>query len=198
MLQISANMDVRSLALWALAVPLCYAQMYPDCQKGPLASNGVCNTSLPVRARAQALVAALTLDEKLNMTHNNDPGAPRIGLPGYNWWGEALHGIAAAPGVNFSDSGNYSYATSFPQPTTLTASFDTDLIYSVGQVISLEARAFNNANRSGLDYWTPNINPFCDPRWGRGQETPGEDPYVVKSYIQNMVTGLQGGSEPEL
>ena len=167
-------MGLRHLVLWAWTASLCAAQMYPDCVHGPLASNGVCNTSLPAKARAQALVAALTLGEKLNITHNNDPGAPRIGLPGYNWWGEALHGIAGAPGVNFSDSGNFSYATSFPEPITIAAAFDDELTYRVGQTISLEARAYNNANRSGLDFWTPNINPFRDPRWGRGQETPGE------------------------
>jgi xylan 1,4-beta-xylosidase len=80
---------------------------------------------------------------------------------------------------------------------TMASAFDDDLIYAIGDVISTECRAFNNYNRSGLDFWTPNINPFRDPRWGRGQETPGEDTLVVKRYIDNMVTSLQGGRNPE-
>ena len=73
------------------------------------------------------------------------------------------------------------------------AAFDDQLIYDVASVISTEARAFNNANRSGLDFWTPNINPFRDPRWGRGLETPGEDPYHLQSYAKSLISGLQGG-----
>ncbi|KAJ9615772.1 hypothetical protein H2200_001849 [Cladophialophora chaetospira] len=184
------------LALLALLPSLVWAQQYPDCQHGPLANNSVCNTGLSPRERAQGLINAMTVGEKLNLTHNNSPGVARLGLPSYNWWGEALHGVAAAPGVNFSDSGEWSYATSFPQPITMTAAFDNGLLYAIGDVIATEARAYNNANRSGLDYWTPDINPFRDPRWGRGQETPGEDTYVVKQYIDNYVTGLQGGHNP--
>lgn len=172
------------------------AQEHPDCESGPLSNNSVRDTSLPPRQRAQALVDAFTLQEKLNLTHKNSPGVPRLGLPMYNWWGEALHGVAAAPGVQFADEGEWSYATSFLQPITMASAFDDDLIYTISDVISTESRAFNNANRSGLDYWTPNINPFRDPRWGRGQETPGEDTYVVKRYIDNMVTALQGGRDP--
>lgn len=77
------------------------------------------------------------------------------------------------------------------------AAFDDALIHAVATVVSTEARAFNNANRSGLDYWTPNINPYKDPRWGRGQETPGEDPFHIKSYVSALIQGLQGGIEPE-
>lgn len=77
------------------------------------------------------------------------------------------------------------------------AAFDDDLIHAVATVISTEARAFNNANRSGLDYFTPNINPFKDPRWGRGQETPGEDPTHIARYVYSLVTGLQGGVGPD-
>jgi xylan 1,4-beta-xylosidase len=90
---------------------------------------------------------------------------------------EALHGVASSPGVTFASSGNFSYATSFPQPIVMSAAFDDALIEAVATVISTEARAFNNDNRAGLDYWTPNINPYRDPRWGRGQETPGEDAF---------------------
>lgn len=191
-------MSITSVFLLASWLVFCAAQEFPDCTNGPLASNAVCNTTLPVRQRVQGLVDAMTLNEKLTILHNNSPGVPRLGLPTYNWWGEALHGVAGAPGVNFSSSGNWSYATSFPQPLTMAASFDNKLLYAIGDVISTEARAYNSANRSGLDYWTPNINPFRDPRWGRGQETPGEDTFLIKSYIENMVTGLQGGKSPDV
>lgn len=77
------------------------------------------------------------------------------------------------------------------------AAFDDDLIESVASIISTEARAFNNAGRAGLDYWTPNINPFKDPRWGRGQETPGEDPFHSARYVYKLITGLQGGVDPK-
>ena len=156
----------------ALLVTAVAAHEYPDCSSEPLSNNSVCDTSLSARERAQALVNAMNIEEKLNLTHNNSPGVPRLGLPTYNWWGEALHGVAAAPGVQFEDADEWSYATSFPQPILMAAAFNDPLIYSIGEVISTEARAFSNANKAGLDYWTPNINPFRDPRWGRGQETP--------------------------
>lgn len=111
-------------------------------------------------------------------------------------WQEALHGVASSPGVNFSTSGAFSYATSFPQPILLGASFDDALVTAVATVVSTEARAYNNAGRAGLvrlktpfdnicrnvfqDFWTPNINPFKDPRWGRGQ---GEDMLPLAALI---------------
>lgn len=112
-------------------------------------------------ARATALIKLFTIEEKLNNTGHVSPGVPRLGLPAYTWWQEALHGVADSPGVNFSDSGPFSIATSFPQPILMGAAFDDQLITDVATVISIEARAFNNANRAGLDYWTPNIvRPF--------------------------------------
>jgi beta-D-xylosidase 4 len=100
-------------------------------------------------------------------------------------------------GISFAASGNFSFATSFPQPILLGAAFDDPLVKSVASTISTEARAFNNVGRAGLDFWTPNINPFRDPRWGRGQETPGEDPFHVSQYVLNLIDGLQGGIDPE-
>ena len=98
-------------------------------------------------------------------------GAQRLGLPAYDWWNEALHGVAASPGVRFNSTGSpFSYATSFPNTITLAAAFDDDLVHDVADAISTEARAFSNAGFAGLDYWTPNINPYKDPRWGRGHE----------------------------
>lgn len=182
----------------ALLVARSVADLYPDCVNGPLAKNIVCNASASVKDRAEAFVAALKIDEKFNLTGSTSVGVERLGVPSYVWWNEALHGIASSPGVNFSDSGDYSYATSFPQPILMGAAFDDALINAVATVVSTEARAFNNANRSGLDYWTPNINPYKDPRWGRGQETPGEDPYHLKSYVKNLIHGLQGGQDPKI
>jgi beta-D-xylosidase 4 len=122
---------------------------------------------------------------------------PRLGLPAYQWWQEALHGLALSPGVKFAASGTFSHATSFPQPILMGAAFDDTLIKDVATVIGTEARAFSNDGRTGLDFWTPNINPFRDPRWGRGQETPGEDPFHLSSYVNAFINGLQGGLAPK-
>jgi beta-D-xylosidase 4 len=139
-----------------------------------------------------------TLSEKIDNTQNASPGVPRLGLPTYEWWNEALHGIASSPGVSFAEFGDdYSYATSFPQPILMGAAFDDELIRAVATIVSTEARAFNNGNFSGLNYWTPNINPYKDPRWGRGQETPGEDPFHLSSYVHQLISGLQGELDDE-
>ncbi|OAA62902.1 beta-xylosidase [Niveomyces insectorum RCEF 264] len=177
---------------------------FPDCVNGPLANNTVCNPRAAPAARAAALVKAMTLNEKLVNLVNTSPGAPRIGLPPYEWWSEALHGVAASPGVSFNRSGAvaigngskspspFSYATSFPGPITMSAAFDDELIERVATIVSTEARAFSNAGHAGLDFWTPNINPFKDPRWGRGAETPGEDPFRNKGYVRALLRGLEG------
>lgn len=121
-----------------------------------------------------------------------------MGLPAYDWWSEALHGVAYSPGVHFADSGNFSSATSFPNPITISAAFDDALVESIGLAIGAEARAFGNAGRAGLDFWTPNINPFKDPRWGRGLETPGEDPLRVSNYVRSLLRGMEwAGEDPE-
>ncbi|KAI3394356.1 hypothetical protein diail_2866 [Diaporthe ilicicola] len=171
------------------------ATNFPDCSSsGPLGDNSVCDTSLDAVTRAKALVAILTTAEKINATISSSPGVPRLGLPAYEWWSEGLHGVANSPGVSFNaDNGSeFEYATSFPQPITLGATFDDALVHAVATVVSTEARAFSNAGRAGLDFWTPNINPFRDPRWGRGQETPGEDPFHLSSYVKALIAGLEG------
>ncbi|GME30761.1 Glycoside hydrolase family 3 [Neofusicoccum parvum] len=169
---------------------------FPDCVNGPLKDNLVCDSSATPLDRATALVNELTLEEKLNNTGNTSPGVPRLGIPQYQWWNEALHGVAFTfPAKPMTDSGNFSSATSFPQPILMGAAFDDELIYEVASVISTEARAFSNGGHSGLDYWTPNINPYKDPRWGRGQETPGEDPFHLASYVQNLIRGLEGDQD---
>ncbi|KAJ7089098.1 beta-xylosidase [Mycena epipterygia] len=169
---------------------------FPDCTSGPLAHTTVCDTSADPITRAEALIAMFTTSELISNTDNFSSGVPRLGLPEYDWWSEALHGIASSPGVTFADSGDFSYATSFPAPILMSAAFDDAMIKEVATVISTEARAFNNVGRAGLDYFTPNINPFRDPRWGRGQETPGEDPFHISQYVLNLIDGLQGGIDP--
>jgi beta-D-xylosidase 4 len=116
-----------------------------------------------------------------------------MGLPAYNWWSEALHGVAGAPGVGFD--GAFNKATSFPMPILMSAAFDDDLIEKIAVVIGTEARAFGNNNHSGIDYWTPDINPYRDPRWGRGAETPGEDTTRIKGYTARLLRGLEGNGK---
>jgi xylan 1,4-beta-xylosidase len=166
------------------------AQALPNCASGSLASNGICNTSLSPNARAAALVAAMQDSEKLANLVSKSPGVSRLGLPAYNWWSEALHGIAAAPGTQFTSP--TTYATSFPEPVLMAAAFDDDLIYQVGTVIGIEGRAFGNNAHSALDFWSPNVNAFRDPRWGRGGETPGEDILRIKRYADSYIRGMEG------
>ncbi|KAJ3563996.1 hypothetical protein NP233_g8584 [Leucocoprinus birnbaumii] len=187
-----------SLTLAAL-VGISLAQFnysYPDCANGPLKDTVVCDTSKNALIRARALIQMFTIEELTRNADNLSPGVPRLGVPPYQWWSEALHGVAGSPGVTFASSGNFSSATSFPQPIVLGATFDMELVKAAATVTSTEARAFNNAGRAGLDFWTPNINPFRDPRWGRGQETPGEDPFLTSQYVLNLIDGLQGGIDP--
>ncbi|KAK3305651.1 glycoside hydrolase superfamily [Chaetomium strumarium] len=177
-------------AVHAIDLPF---QKYPDCVNGPLAANKVCDRTLSPAQRAAALVAAMTNEEKLQNLVSNSKGAPRLGLPAYNWWSEALHGVAYAPGTQFRKGpGSFNSSTSFPMPLLMAAAFDDDLIERIGTVIGIEGRAFGNAGFSGMDYWTPNVNPFKDPRWGRGSETPGEDVLRVKRYAASMIRGLEG------
>lgn len=168
---------------------------HPDCNNGPLSRTVVCNTSASASERAAALVAMFTLEELINNTANTAPGVPRIGLPPYQVWNEALHGLDRA---NFSKDGEYSWATSFPMPILSTAALNRTLINQIGSIIATQGRAFNNAGRYGLDVYAPNINGFRAPIWGRGQETPGEDAfYLTSTYAYEYITGIQGGLDPE-
>ena len=123
----------------------------------------------------------MTLEEKVGQMMHDAPAIPRLGIPAYNWWNEALHGVAR-PG-----------ATVFPQAIGLGATFDPALIHEVATAISDEARAMHHhGNRTGLTYWSPNVNLFRDPRWGRGQETYGEDPFLTSRLGVEFVRGMQG------
>ena len=145
--------------------------------------------SLSFETRAMDLVMQMTLDEKIAQLGDKSPAIPRLGIPEYNWWNECLHGVAR--------SGK---ATVFPQAIGMAASFDTDMMKKVADIISDEARAkhheaIRNENYkryTGLTFWSPNINIFRDPRWGRGHETYGEDPYLTGQMGIQFVKGLQG------
>jgi beta-glucosidase len=145
--------------------------------------------SLPIEQRVADLVGRMTPEEKISQMTMTAAPIPRLGIPEYTWWNEGLHGIARS-----------GYATVFPQAIGLAATWDTTLMHSVGDTISTEARAKysdaiahgNHRIYFGLTIWSPNINIFRDPRWGRGQETYGEDPYLTSRMGLAFVTGLQG------
>ncbi|KAI1342891.1 glycoside hydrolase family 3 protein [Xylariaceae sp. FL0016] len=177
-----------------LAASTVHGMTFPDCINGPeiLKTNLVCNSSASPSERAAALIQAWNVTEKLSNLVDKSQGTQRLGLAPYYWWNEALHGVGWSPGVAFAGSGEFSSATSFASPILMSAAFDDDLIHAVAEIVSTEARAYSNAGRAGLDYWTPNINPYKDPRWGRGSETPGEDPFRIKNYVRALIDGLQG------
>lgn len=167
---------------------------FPDCDSGPLSTNLVCNKTASPRDRATALVSLFTLEEVANNTGNSLPGVPRLGLPAYQVWGESLHGVLREV---TTESGNYSWATSFPQAILTAASLNRTLFHEIASIIATQSRAFSNAGRFGLDAYDPNINGFRTPLWGRGQETPGEDTFcLTSSYVYEYVTGFQGGIDP--
>ncbi|PKA58069.1 putative beta-D-xylosidase 7 [Apostasia shenzhenica] len=153
-----------------------------------------CNTLLPIRQRVEDLITHLSLEEKISQLGDRAPPIPRLGIPGYKWWSESLHGVSdQGRGIHYN--GSIPTATSFPQIILTAASFDTFLWYRIGEAIGTEARAiYNNGQAEGLTFWAPNINIFRDPRWGRGQETPGEDPMMAGKYAISYVRGLQGDS----
>lgn len=135
---------------------------FPDCVNGPLKNNLVCNTTATYLGRAQALVNNLTLAEIECNVVDATCGVSRLGLPKYEWWSEALHGIAFSPGVSFAGSGQpFSSSSQFPNGISLGASFDDEIFAGMGAVLANETRAFNNAGRAGLTFYSPlNVNPF--------------------------------------
>jgi beta-D-xylosidase 4 len=187
-------MHVRLVLFFTLVVTIsAQSPSFPDCKSGPLSTFPICDQSLPSRQRAADLVSRLTTAEKITRLVTGSAGVDRLGLPGFQWWSEALHGVAYSPGVSFG--GDLPAATSFPMPINLGASFNMTLVHRMADVISTEARAFNNEGRAGLEFFTPNINIFRDPRWGRGQETPGEDPFLTSQYVYALINGLQRGDD---
>lgn len=151
------------------------------------------NQKLSSVERAKDLIARLTLEEKVALMCDVSDAIPRLGIKKFNWWSEALHGLA-----------NNDSVTVFPQPIAMAASFDDEMVYKIFNAVSDEVRAkYNEWKRQGLEnrrflslsVWTPNINIFRDPRWGRGQETYGEDPYLMSRMGVSVVEGLQGPAD---
>lgn len=142
--------------------------------------------------KAKELVSQMTAEEKCSQLKYDSPAIERLGIPAYNWWNEGLHGVARA-----------GTATMFPQAIGMAAAFDTEMMHRIGTAVSLEARAkYNYASAEGdrdiykgLTLWSPNVNIFRDPRWGRGHETYGEDPYLAAELGVNFVKGIQGDGE---
>src|SRR6266571_5206718 len=153
------------------------------------ASASYLDTTLPIPQRVNDLVSRMTLEEKVSQLQDVAPAIPRLGIPAYNWWNEALHGVARS-----------GLATSFPQAIGLAATWDDSLIFQMATVISDEARAKHHdyvragsrQRYQGLTFWSPNINLFRDPRWGRGQETYGEDPFLTGRLAVQFIRGMQG------
>jgi len=150
------------------------------------------NANLSIEKRVDDFISQLTLEEKVQQLMMESPAIDRLGIRKYNWWNECLHGLA-----------RNGKATVFPQAIGMAASFDPDMMFRIGEAIALEARAKYNLNMkvdymdryAGLTFWSPNVNLFRDPRWGRGQETYGEDPELISRLGVSFVNGLQGEGE---
>lgn len=172
--------SILLFSIFAAFIPNAFAQTSIPPYKNP---------KLPIDQRVDDLVSRMTLEEKALQMQNGAPAIPRLDVPEYEWWNEALHGVARA-GI----------ATVFPQAIGLAATFNDKIIFDVADVISTEARAKHHeairnkdfGRYKGLTFWSPNINIFRDPRWGRGQETWGEDPYLTGKLATAFVKGLQG------
>ena len=166
-----------------ILMPGCFAQATAD-KTAPYL-----NPTVPIEKRVGDLVSKMTLQEKVSQMQNHAAAIPRLGVAEYDWWSEALHGVARS-----------GYATVFPQAIGMAATWDAPLIHQEAHLIGIEARGrYNSAVREdnhaifyGMDFWSPNVNIFRDPRWGRGQETYGEDPFLTGQLGIQFVTGLQG------
>ena len=154
--------------------------------------NRINMTRQEARRKAEELVGKMTVEEKASQLRFDAPAIERLGVPEYNWWNEALHGLARG-----------GTATGFPQAIGMAAMFDDELLQRIADAIATEARAKYNAVSKegdrdiyhGLTMWSPNINIFRDPRWGRGHETYGEDPYLTARLGKAFVRGLQGNGD---
>ena len=182
------RLSILSLVFISLTVSTAMAQeSQPASTPAPKLSFR--NPDLPLQERVDDLVSRMTLDEKVSQMLDVAPAIERLGIPEYNWWNEALHGVARS-----------GLATSFPQAIGLAATWNRDLIHKMATVISDEARAkYHEYDREGkhhryqgLTFWSPNINIFRDPRWGRGQETYGEDPFLSGTLAVQFIRGMQG------
>ncbi|KDO23678.1 hypothetical protein SPRG_11126 [Saprolegnia parasitica CBS 223.65] len=173
-----------------LAAHLAHGASDHVCDNEPQRSLPFCDPMLPLSARVDDLVARIPLLEIPGLLGDNSTGSPSAGLPPYGWWSEGLHGVALSPAVRFTAP--TTSATSFPMIISVASSFNRTLWQAMGSVIATEARSFHSVGHGGLTYWAPNMNIYRDPRWGRGQETPGEDPFVTAAYATAFVRGMQG------
>ena len=184
---------MKSLKIWMGAVALMgcgmtFVAKAQSAEKPADEKPAYLDPSLTAEQRAADLVGRMTLEEKGTQLLNQARAIPRLNIPAYDWWSEALHGVA----VNGT--------TEFPEPIGLGATFDTPSVHEMAVAISIEGRikhvqdvrAGHSNIFEGLDFWSPNINIFRDPRWGRGQETYGEDPFLTARMGVAFVTGMQG------
>jgi beta-glucosidase len=182
----SLRVLLSSLLVFAFALALAFPM---HAQQEAPANAPYMNPALSLEQRVDDLIGRMTLEEKVAQMRDHATPIPRLGVPKYDWWNEGLHGVAFA-----------GYATNFPQVIGMAATWDTDLVHQMGETVSTEARAkYNEAMRQdhhemffGLTFWAPNINIFRDPRWGRGQETYGEDPFLTGRMGVAFVKGMQG------
>ena len=179
-------MKLKKLLIIVFFTAIPFAELYTQ-------SYPYQRAELSATERAKDLFTRLTLEEKASLLFDQSPAIPRLGIKKFNWWSEALHGLA-----------NNDSVTVFPEPVGMAATFNDDLVYKVFNATSDEVRAkYHQAIRNGkenrrflsLSVWTPNINIFRDPRWGRGQETYGEDPYLTSRMGLSVVNGLQGPAD---
>jgi beta-glucosidase len=184
----ASGVSVAAFNASELAEPLSdVASRVPEIDEQPIWRD----PSKPLQERENDLIRRMSLAEKIAQLQNDAPGIPRIGLPAYNYWNEALHGVA-----------NNGAATVFPEPVGMASTWNPELLHQEGTVIGIEGRAkfYDYANQhngdskwwTGLTFWTPNINIFRDPRWGRGQETYGEDPFLTGTIAAEFIKGIQG------
>src|SRR5690242_5633702 len=176
--------------LLVVAVLFCHIALAQQTEQPPadVSKLPFMNPSLPVEQRVNDLLKRMTVEEKVSQLVNQSRAIPRLGIPAYDWWSESLHGVLS------------NGTTEFPEPIGLAATFDTKTIHEMAVDIGIEGRIkhvqFVRAGHSnifeGLDFWAPNINIFRDPRWGRGQETYGEDPFLTARMGVAFVTGMQG------
>jgi beta-glucosidase len=182
-------MTKRKFVLFLIVLAMAGALLPPLWAQNAAGTLPFRDPSLPIEKRVDDLISRMTLEEKVLQMQHTAPAIPRLGIPSYDWWSEALHGIARS-----------GYATVFPQAIGMAATWDAPLVHHEAEVISAEARAhYNQAQQEGnrliyfgLTLWSPNINIFRDPRWGRGQETYGEDPFLTATLGVAFVTGIQG------
>lgn len=191
------------------ASPLDQAALpYPvtqPCSVAPLKGTVACDGSKTWDERVDDLVARVPAADRANLFSNRAwKGVPSLNIPEYNWWSEALHGVSRCPYLSGEGVGGCCFKTeagerkcpsSFPAGITTSASFNKTLFRAIGTAIGTEARVASNVGEASLTFWTPNINIFRDPRWGRGQETPGEDPVLNGDYAEGFVRGFQEGED---